>query len=89
MTEEEKTITIEAVKRRSDRIDNLVTTPSSSHKDSCPLCRLNLRRLNYTVIIYRYIYINKLIDVMIGRSNTEPIRGIKWKTNASKDDRFV
>lgn len=51
VSEDDKTITIEAVKVRSDRTDNLVTRPSSSHKDSCPLCRLNLRRLNYTVII--------------------------------------
>ncbi|CAG2119455.1 unnamed protein product [Medioppia subpectinata] len=49
-TEKDNTITVEAVKVVSDRRDQLVTK-THTHKDCCPLCRLNLRRLDYTDVL--------------------------------------
>ncbi|XP_054169043.1 39S ribosomal protein S18a, mitochondrial-like [Oppia nitens] len=50
-TEKDDTITVEAVKVKSDRTDKLVTTDENVSCKCCPLCRLNLRRLNYTDIL--------------------------------------
>ncbi|CAG2175319.1 unnamed protein product [Oppiella nova] len=48
--EREDTITVEAVKVTSDRKDKLIHK-TDTHKDCCPLCRLNLRRLDYTDVL--------------------------------------
>jgi ribosomal protein S18 len=45
-----KTI-IEGVRVKSPREGKVVETPKEAHPESCSLCRLNLRRLNYTDVL--------------------------------------
>lgn len=42
------TILVQAVKVKSERTDKLVAIQHTNN-ECCPLCRLNLRRLDYTV----------------------------------------
>lgn len=49
---DDRTTIVEGVKVESNRTDKLVKPPSSSNEKACPLCRLNLRRLTYTVSEY-------------------------------------